>query len=90
LVLELGTATKDKKEKREQSCHAIGCAARWRKLSDMSAVAVARAGVSDKATAKVDAAAEGSRLQVLAWLQEVESGSNKQPGGQAKIAQRRG
>jgi hypothetical protein len=42
--------------------------------------------VSDEATAKADAAAEGSRLQALAWLQKAESGSNKQPGGKPKLA----
>jgi hypothetical protein len=72
-ALELGTAAKEsaeEKEKRERSCHADGCAARcWRKLSNMSLAAVARAGVSDKATAKADAAAEGSRLQaLLRWV----------------------
>jgi hypothetical protein len=70
-VSELGTATKEsaeEKEKREQSCHADGCAApRWRKPSDMSSAAVARAGVmSDEATArKADTAAEGSRPQPM-------------------------
>jgi hypothetical protein len=42
----LGVAAKEsaeEKEKRETSCHADGCTARWRKSSDTSLVAVARA-----------------------------------------------
>jgi hypothetical protein len=50
----------------------------------MSSVAVARAGVSDKAIAKADAAAGGSKPQVLAWFLEAAAGSNKEPGGKAK------
>jgi hypothetical protein len=86
---ELGVAAKEsaeEKEKTETSFYANGWTARWRKPRDMSLVAVARVGVADEATATADAAAEGGRSQVLAWLQEAESGSNKQPGGKPKLA----
>ena len=56
----------EEKEKRETSGHAEGCTVRWRKPSDMLSVAATRAGVLGEGTAKADAAAEGSRLQVLA------------------------
>jgi hypothetical protein len=83
-VAELGVAAKEsaeEKEKREISFHADGWTERWRNPRDMSSVAVARAGAADETTEAAEAAAEGSRPQVLAWLREAESGSNKQPGG---------
>ena len=47
----------------------------------MSSLAVAKLEVLDEAATKSDAeaAAEGAKLRVLAWLREAAAGSNEQP-----------
>ena len=84
-----GVTDKDKaqeKERREASCHAEGSTVRRKNPRVRSSVAVARAGVSCGGTAETDEAANGSSPQVLAWCRAAESGSNRQPGGNPKLA----
>jgi hypothetical protein len=61
---------------------------RRRNPSNMSSAAAAKVELLDEAAAKADAeaAAEGVKLRVLAWLGEAAAGSNEQPAGNPKLA----
>ena len=61
---------------------------RWRKPRDISSEAEAKWG-TEGALTRVEAAAEGRRSQVLAWLRAEAAESNRQPAGRPKVASAR-
>ena len=68
--------------------HEEGWTVRWRKPREVSSEAEAKGG-AEEAWTRVEAAAEGRRLQVLAWLRFEAAESKRQPAGSPKTASAR-